>query len=256
LVKTGPTYVHPCTHPILALTPPQNGEIDIVEGVNDQTTNIMTLHTGAGASIQSKSTTASFSGNITTTDCDVNAPNQPTNAGCAVHDTSDLSFGAGFNAAGGGVYATEWTSNFIKIWFFPRDSIPSDVAAGTPQPSDAWGTPASMFSGDFNLDDHFKDLNIIFDTTFCGQWAGPAWSSSPQCAALAPSCEEYVSNNPQAFTEAYWAINTLKVFQDDSVPQEAGANQTAPVAAAVRRRGGAVLPIHPVRKHVRSLSNV
>jgi hypothetical protein len=46
------------------------------------------------------------------------------------------------------------------------------------------------------------------------QWAGPAFAQS-SCASLAESCEAFVSNSPQAFTDAYWAINTLQVFQDD-----------------------------------------
>ena len=221
---------------------PTNGEIDIVEGVNDQTANIMTLHTASGPIIHSSS--SSFAGQVATSDCDVNAPNQPENAGCAIHDDSDLTFGTGFNAAGGGVYATEWTSSFIKIWYFPRDSIPSDIAASTPTPQDSWGEPRSVFQGDFNLDDHFKNLQIIFDTTFCGSWAGPAWTSS-SCAALAPTCEEYVSNNPQAFTEAYWAINTLQVFQDDGSAGNNVANETITrrgMEEMVRRRGGATIP--------------
>lgn len=43
--------------------------------------------------------------------------------------------GDGFNAAGGGIYATEWTSNGISIWFFPRNGIPADLVSGTPSPT-------------------------------------------------------------------------------------------------------------------------
>jgi hypothetical protein len=155
--------------PINANPPPlqTNGEIDIVEGVNDQTKNLMTLHSSAGPII-SAAATDSFAGNIVTPDCDVNAANQPTNAGCSIGDVSDLSFGAGFNNASGGVFATEWTSQFVKIWFFPRGTIPSDIASSTPTPQENWGTPRSVFQGNFNLDDNFKDLQLVFDTTFCG----------------------------------------------------------------------------------------
>lgn len=145
---------------------PNNGEIDVVEGVNDQATNSMTLHTGQGAVV---SNGTDFLGDLVTPDCDVNAPNQPTNAGCSIGDISNLTFGPEFNNAGGGVFATEWTSDFIKIWFFPRGSFPDDIVSSTPAPSDNWGTPNSMFQGPFKIDDHFKDLQIVFDTTFCGQ---------------------------------------------------------------------------------------
>lgn len=145
---------------------PNNGEIDVVEGVNDQATNSMTLHTGQGAVV---SNGTDFLGDLVTPDCDVNAPNQPTNAGCSIGDISNLTFGPEFNNAGGGVFATEWTSDFIKIWFFPRGTFPDDIVSSTPAPSDNWGTPNSMFQGPFKIDDHFKDLQIVFDTTFCGQ---------------------------------------------------------------------------------------
>lgn len=194
----------------------------------------MTLHTSAGASIASTNhftpgpgrntgsakspaspnSQLAFTGKVLTSDCDVDAPDQSKNAGCAITSNTSLTFGTDFNNAGGGVYATEWTSQFIKIWFFPRGSFPSDIASASPSPSENWGPPTSMFSGDFNMDDHFKNLSLVFDTTFCGDWAGNTWNSS-SCASLAPTCEEYVSNFPAAFKEAYWAVNTLQVFQDD-----------------------------------------
>lgn len=215
---------------------PQGGEIDIVEGVNAQPTNQMTLHTDAGVVV---SNGTDFSGELVTSNCNIAAPDQDTNAGCGVADNSNLTFGSGFNAANGGVYATEWTSEFIKIWFFPRGSIPSDVAAGTPTPSDAWGVPASLFQGNFSMDSHFQNLQIIFDTTFCGQWAGTTWNTS-SCASLAPTCEDYVTNNPSDFADAYWAINTLQVFQNNSTQSN---NSTQPNKLRARTRtGGAVLP--------------
>ena len=208
---------------------PDGGEIDIVEGVNAQPANKMTLHTNAGVSIQNGT---DFSGELVTPNCDINAPGQATNAGCQIADSQSLTFGSGFNAANGGVYATEWTSDFIKIWFFPRGAVPSDVASGNPNPSDAWGVPNSLFQGSFNMDAHFQNLQIIFDTTFCGQWAGTDWPTS-SCASLAPTCEAYVTNNPSAFADAYWAINTLQVFQQSN-------NITQP--SKIRRRmGGSVL---------------
>ena len=212
---------------------PDAGEIDIVEGVNSQPANKMTLHTNAGVSVTNST---GFSGELVTPNCDIDAPDQATNAGCQIADTSNITFGSGFNAANGGVYATEWTSEFIKIWFFPRGSIPSDVASGTPTPSDAWGAPNSVFQGDFNMDEHFQNLQIIFDTTFCGQWAGVDWNTS-SCASMAATCEDYVTNTPSAFADAYWAINTLQVFQNN------GTNSTQPAKLRARTRtGGAVLP--------------
>lgn len=71
------------------------------------------------------------------------------------------------------------------------------------------------------MDDHFKNLSLVFDTTFCGDWAGAVWNET-SCGQLAPTCDEYVSNNPAAFAEAYWTVNTLQVFQDNGI----AANET------------------------------
>ena len=188
---------------------PAMGEIDIIEGVNGAQTNTMTLHTSPGCAISN----AGMSGSANTTDCDTAAPNQAKNAGCGVLSSDTTNFGAGFNAIGGGVYATEWTDQAISIWFFPRQNIPADIAAATspssssssPDPS-KWGTPLARYAGDCDIDSHFQNMNLVFDTTFCGAWAGQDWTAS-RCKEKAGTCEAFVRQNPSAFTEAYcWAI--------------------------------------------------
>jgi hypothetical protein len=144
---------------------PINGDIDIIEGVNSATVKGMTLHTDAGCSVSHSNST--HLGSLVTPNCDVNAPGQATNAGCRIDSTSSQTFGAGFNAIGGGVYATEWTSTSISVYFFPRNAIPADVTSGNPDPS-GWGVPQGMFSGDCDIDSHVIDQQIVFDTTFCG----------------------------------------------------------------------------------------
>lgn len=158
--------------------------------------------------------------------------------GCSITDNSNVTFGNGFNGNQGGVYATEWTSDFIKIWFFQRGAIPADVNSANPDPT-GWGTPASLFASNSSLsiDDHFKDMQIIFDTTFCGDWAGQqdVWEAST-CSALAPTCAQYVMNTPSAFTDAYWAVKSLQVFSDDGGTPASGTNTTAPGKLRRNRR--------------------
>ncbi|KAH7370519.1 concanavalin A-like lectin/glucanase domain-containing protein [Rhexocercosporidium sp. MPI-PUGE-AT-0058] len=185
---------------------PINGEIDIIEGVNDDTTNHITLHTSPGCSLDS--TGAMSSSTLSTPNCNAGSAGE----GCSLKTTSKQGYGTGFNAAGGGVYVMEWTSSAIKVFFFARNSIPADITSGNPDPK-AWGAPVGSFSGSgCSIDSHFKNHQIIFDTTFCGKWAGQVWSDG-SCAALAPTCEAYVAANPQAFEQAYWMINSVKVFQ-------------------------------------------
>lgn len=61
----------------------------------------------------------------------------------------------------------EWTSSHIRIWFFPRGNVPANILHGRPDPR-TWGLPQTNFQGYCNIDRHFKDHSIIFDTTFCG----------------------------------------------------------------------------------------
>ncbi|KAF2855449.1 glycoside hydrolase family 16 protein [Plenodomus tracheiphilus IPT5] len=192
---------------------PRNGEIDILEGVNDQTNNAMTLHTGPGCQIGEDTT--QFAGTVDSENCDVAAKGQSKNKGCSIEHPSTKSYGAGLNAIGGGVYATQWTDDAISVFYFPRDAVPEDVLGDNPNPS-GWGKPAAKFTGGCDIAQTFKKQQLVFDTTFCGQWAGSqsAWESS-SCSKKASTCEEYVRDNPEAFAEAYWTINALKVYQDN-----------------------------------------
>jgi hypothetical protein len=190
---------------------PNSGEIDIIENVNSATTNQLTAHTNAGCSIAS---TGNFAGTLDTANCDVNAPDQATNAGCSIKTGNTQSYGTGFNTGGGGVYATQWTSQAISIWFFPRSAIPSDITSGSPNPEN-WGLPVAQFTGGCDIDEHFVNQQIVFDITFCGQWAGQVWSTDATCAPKASTCQDYVQNNPLAFADTYWTINSLKVFQEN-----------------------------------------
>ena len=188
---------------------PRNGELDIFENVNDETANQMTLHTSPGCKVNR----TGFSGTMQGSDCETDATGQLNAEGCGITSPSNSSYGVGFNKVGGGAYATEWNSTAIAIWFWPRQSIPEDVVGGDPKP-ETWGTPHARFAGECNIDEHFKDMKMVFDTTFCGTWAGRAWNQA-SCRSKAGSCEEYVGQNPTAFKEAYWLVNYVRVYSMD-----------------------------------------
>lgn len=143
---------------------PNNGEIDIIEGVNQQLTNAMALHTAQAVQIQGEN----FAGSVIASNCAIDAPDQAENQGCGIEDPSPLTYGNGFNEAGGGVFAVEWTSEKITMWFFPRGKFPDDIVHSQPSPNPTWGPPRSVFAGQFNMDEHFSEQRIVFDTTFCG----------------------------------------------------------------------------------------
>lgn len=235
---------------------PLAGEIDIVEGVHDQRFNRMTLHTDAGVVVAND--TSSFTGDLVTADCDVNAPDQDKNAGCQIADQPTTpSFGVPFNQMDGGVFAVEWTAQSIQIWFFPRSNVPPDVLLSTsPGPTTTgWGEPNALFAGNFSLDAHFQQMQIIFDTTFCGDWAGQTWSSTPECAALAPTCEEYVAAHPEAFQDAYWAIRSLRVFQQAESGSSSSTPSSPPTSTtSAAPAGDTVVPVSRMRRRKENVS--
>jgi len=195
---------------------PNSGEIDIIEGVNVLTYDATTLHTNAGCD-QSHTPTSSFTGkwgtgsqNNPADNCDVNAPDQWSNQGCSIIPTQSNTYGTGFNNNKGGVYATLWNpSSGISAWFWNRTSIPSDVSSGNPNPAN-WGKPYALFEfGQYCSSNHFANHAIVFDLTFCGDWAGNNFGTD--CPGKG-ACNTYVQNNPSAFAEAYWNINYLKVW--------------------------------------------
>ncbi|EEP79029.1 conserved hypothetical protein [Uncinocarpus reesii 1704] len=189
---------------------PHGGEIDIYEGVNLEYQNSMTLHTGPGCTV---TRSAKSTGRMRTTNCDIAAPGQGANEGCQVKSHDPFGFGSGLNGLGGGVYATEWTTDAIKIWFFSRTTqIPSDIEQQQPDPS-SWGPPTAHFTGNCSFTRSFKDLRIVINTTFCGQWAGQVWAESP-CASITSTCEEFVAKYPDAFLGSYWGFNSIKVYKE------------------------------------------
>jgi len=89
---------------------PNNGELDIIEGANDNPGgNLMSLHTSPGCTQPMGG--RDMKGAPVSDNCDafVNG-----NQGCGVKSDTQESFGPAFNGAGGGWYAVERTDNYIK----------------------------------------------------------------------------------------------------------------------------------------------
>lgn len=94
----------------------------------------------------------------------------------------------------------EWTSSHIRVYFFPAGTAPAGINGPNPDPS-TWGTPVANFEGSCDIDSQFRDNRLIFDTTFCGDWANAVWSSDATCASKAATCADYVAGNPGAFAD-------------------------------------------------------
>ncbi|KAI4170433.1 MAG: hypothetical protein LQ343_004936 [Gyalolechia ehrenbergii] len=184
--------------------------------------------------------------------CSMNGKDCQGSQGCSIDAGV---YGANINSAGGAVYALEWTSEGMSVWGWSGGGAPADATGDSPDPSD-WGNPTGSFpsGSSCEVDTFFKDQQIVFDTTFCGVWAGDVWPDDPKCSSLAATCEAYVQNNPSAFKDTYWTINSLKVYTNgdgstssrstgtsgtgDTVDNAASAD-SAPASSATANSGSA-----------------
>lgn len=140
---------------------PSNGELDIIEGANNMHNNIISAHTTNGCDLDS-SLTGLYTGTMDTSTCGIGTEN----IGCGFSPPSSdtTSYGDGFNAVGGGVYAVEWDSNHIRVWHFPRTSIPSDILAKQPNPS-GWGLPEAIFGcPSCNVNSYWNNMRFVINT--------------------------------------------------------------------------------------------
>lgn len=199
---------------------PDDGEIDIIEGVNQHESNKIVLHTSGSCDVGGDH---KMSGDMTSSECG----DASGTIGCVVKGHQGSS-GDPFNENGGGVYAMEWQKEYLKIWFFPRSSIPESLSSGKPDPS-TFGTPMAHLQGSCDFQERFTHQKLILDTTFCGDWAGGIFGEGgcPLSDPSSPmkSCTNFVAENPAKFKEAYWELNSLKIYQLGA-PEVEGAQST------------------------------
>lgn len=195
---------------------PNGGEIDVLEGVGDSNINTISLHTSNGCTVDKSSASNNFTGTLLRSNC--YAYNSPT-GGCSITDTLNStarpSYGSGFNANKGGIYVVQFEEEGVKIWLLHRDSIPSDVLAGNPNPdSPEWPLPSAIFSTDScEYDKYFGDQTVIINTTLCGDWGAGTYGMKYTSQASCPgTCNERVMKGAN-FADAYWVINSVKIYQ-------------------------------------------
>lgn len=185
---------------------PADGEIDIIEGVNMADHNEIVMHTAGTCSL----TDTDMTGSVNATGCGEDLGT----VGCKI-EGHEGSYGTSFNKQQGGVYTLQWTDDFLKIWFFPRSSIPASITSGKPDVTE-FGKPMALVQESCDVATAFKSQSFVFDVTFCGDWAGGVYGDSgcPMTGSDSfQSCHNYVANNPAQFKETYWEINSVKIYQ-------------------------------------------
>ncbi|TCD71739.1 hypothetical protein EIP91_005505 [Steccherinum ochraceum] len=182
---------------------PYHGELDILEGVNEQTSNQITVHTGTVCNLVKDA--VQTTGRLVGTTCQ---SANGANAGCNFATDGNTTYGHGFNMNAGGVYAHTWETDAINVWFFPRQAVPEDITNKNPNPAN-WGPPTASFpsSDSCNIGDSFQDNRIVFDITLCGDWAGAAFSSG----GCPGTCAQTVAD-PSNFANAKFKIAGLQVY--------------------------------------------
>lgn len=202
---------------------PSGGEIDIVEGVNEMTDNMFSLHTASGCTAP-KSAVSEILGDFAMSDqtearnCDADATDDQ---GCGVTSSTDGIYGSSANKKNGGVWAFLWTSSELKMYFWSRDDIPDDISNSKPDPSSWSVKPQASWGGSTcEPDSYLWNLNLVINTALCGTWPEGVWSTDnsggqkTSCKSKTgkSSCDAYLKDDPD-LSEAYWEIRKVQIYQ-------------------------------------------
>ncbi|TFY64597.1 hypothetical protein EVJ58_g2524 [Rhodofomes roseus] len=202
---------------------PVGGEIDIVEGINTQPNNQFAIHTTEGCYHDNPPNQAGF--NIDT--------NCSQASGCTVGINTQNSYQAGFAAAGGGVYATQYDTSGIYMWFWSRPNVPASLSSSSTSINISdWGTPTASFPNDqaCNTTKFFKPQQLIFDITLCGDWAGVPGIYDSECYNAGPHHDCYLDNvvgNGSNYDDAYFEVSYVRTYATGAALAAAQASKTA-----------------------------
>ncbi|KJK84530.1 hypothetical protein H634G_00051 [Metarhizium anisopliae BRIP 53293] len=207
---------------------PQDGEIDIIENWNLRGVNNPAFHMANTAAYGScRIDSADQSGGLITPNCDNQYTDYSTqwlNQGCVVEDN-------GPSGGSGGVYAMEWTSDFIKIYSWFPNQVPSNIGSSSPDTS-SWGAPTMYLRKDLcNIDKIFKPQRIVLNIAMCGNpvefsaWEGTCKNTHGD------SCRDYVGQNPDAFKDVYFKVQDIRIFNQDA-PKTTSTSTTATTMAS------------------------
>ncbi|KIR37652.1 hypothetical protein I307_05801 [Cryptococcus deuterogattii 99/473] len=198
---------------------PAGGEIDIIEGINLQPTNMIALHTSGNTSCTIPTTfTPSFSGRVSYPNCD---NSQNFGSGCTVYDPNPNSYGQAFAEAGGGVFVAEFAEDGIRVWFMTRSAIPSTVRVNATQiDTSTLGIPVAEYpSSSCDITNLFGPQTLTINIALCGDYAGLPSELARTCPALvgdATCYTTYVINNASTtYAQAYFEINYINVYSSN-----------------------------------------
>ncbi|KAK7046716.1 Rhodanese domain-containing protein [Favolaschia claudopus] len=220
---------------------PAGGEIDIFEAINLNLNNQYALHTTPGCL---HTTPLDQKGVSSIPDCSQSS-------GCLVGETMPNSYQAGFAAAGGGVWATQFDYTGLfnlpgSIWFWSRPNVPQSIVQSTAESSidlSDWGPPsASYINSTCTVENFFGPQKMFIDITLCGQYAGLPEQYLATCAGQGPTGKCYDDNvvGPgNNYDNAYFEIKSIRAYTT-AAPGATG------VSALDNSHSGGKRTIHPM----------
>ncbi|KAG6868112.1 hypothetical protein C0993_007490 [Termitomyces sp. T159_Od127] len=214
---------------------PHAGEIDIIEGINLMPRNQMALHTDPGC-VQAPD--IEQSGTTFHTVCSSSTDD---GRGCVVGESKHNSFGASFNQAGGGVFATQLDVSGVFIWFWSRADIPKEIATATSTTNldpATFGLPSASYSSSgCNYTQFFGPQQLVLLTTLCGSWAGVPNIYSQTCPGTCIS--NVIGPGSPTYDEAYWDIGYIRTYLDQAQNSSSSATSN-PSPTTVSRTDSAL----------------
>jgi hypothetical protein len=221
---------------------PQQGEIDIIENVNLATDNRFSLHVGVDDCNQPISAASNQTGTITTPDgnisnCTVTPTTGQNTVGCVVTETKSNSFGSGFAGQGGGVFAMQWDTDGIAMWYFARGSVPSNIGISSSPDPTTWGNASAWYpASGCNPSTSFGPQIITLYIDICGAFAGDASTFASTCSSVAPNCSALV-DDPTNYANAFWSINYLQVYTNGQSNSSSTSSSSAAGASSTGNSG-------------------
>ncbi|KAI0601233.1 hypothetical protein F4775DRAFT_541028 [Biscogniauxia sp. FL1348] len=205
---------------------PTKGEVDIYENWNDLTFNRYTAHVDAPSVVgECKIVSDGMLATIDSPNCYDHADGQYEYQGCSASYATET-----FGSSSGGIYAMEWTSEYIRMWDWTHDAAPTDVLSGKPEPSVSnWGTPNYIIK-ECDIEKAFSDMKLVFSLDFCAV-AGQTdkWASSCKASTGYDTCTEYVAAQGADFEDVYFQVKDIKFYE---LSEEAGQSTSAAASTA------------------------
>lgn len=129
-----------------------------------------------------------------------------------------------------------WNTSGIFVWFFPRASIPSDLATSNPNP-DNWGLPTAAYpTSSCDTNTFVKQQTLIIDITICGNFALNVFAQT--CSSVASSCLDLVPT-PSNYDDAYFEMKYVRVFAQDGTAVASSDSAQAAAASSTQTSNSA-----------------